>query len=229
MHFADMTWQQIERYLERDDRLILPIGACEQHCGLSLMTDIKVPLAIAERAARAESILIAPPLNFGVSHVFASYPGTISISLETLCDVLREVIGNLYDQGFKRILVLNGHGGNTPGLQCLQELAERHHDLYLQAVDWWRMPVAVEFADRIGAKQSHANWSENFSFTNIEQPDGTKPFVDIPRYVPSSHYRGELGDGSFGGDYSQPASVMNEFLEVVSNEITRLVRDGWQI
>ena len=52
MHFEDQNWQQIEAYLQHDDRVMLVLGACEQHSTRSLLTDSKVPLALADAAAK---------------------------------------------------------------------------------------------------------------------------------------------------------------------------------
>jgi creatinine amidohydrolase len=227
MHFGDMSWRQVERYLETDDRVILIIGACEQHCGLSLLSDVKVPIAIAEKVAERENVIIAPPLNFGVSSTFSAYAGTISLTVNTLCAVVNELVESLYCQGLKRILVMNGHGGNTCLLGSLQDLVEAHHDLLLQWVQWWRLPSIVRVCEKVGQPQSHANWSENFAFNRIDQPTGEKPFVDLPRFVPGNWFRNVLGDGSFGGAYAMPDDVMDEMMAAVVDEVCRLMREGW--
>jgi creatinine amidohydrolase len=227
MHFADMTWRQVERYLESDDRVIVVVGSCEQHCGLSLVTDVRVPLAIAERVAAAEGILVAPPINFGTSPQFMAYPGTISVSIETMCSLLTEVVRSLYEHGFKRVFVLNGHGGNTPALAALQSIVESHHDLQIQAADWWRLPCIGEAAKRVGSPAAHGNWLENFTFTRIEQPEGEKPSVEVPRFAPAGWFRNLVGDGSFGGAYGQPDDVMQDLLSTAVDEVRRMVQTGW--
>jgi len=227
MHFGDMTWRQVERYLERDDRIIVIVGACEQHCGLSLLCDVKAPVRIAENVAEREDILVAPPLNFGVSPMFTAYPGTISLSVGTLCLVMAEIVEALYAQGFKRVMILNGHGGNAALPSSLQALAEKHHDLQMQFVDWWRLPAATAFYKRIGKPNSHANWCENFSFTRINQPEGEKEFVELPRFASGNWFRSLLGDGCFGGAYGMPDEIMDEFMGLVVDEISRLTREGW--
>src|SRR5512144_2180436 len=104
----------VERYLEHEDRLMLVTGAAEQHAYLSLLTDIKVPLALADAASQATGILVAPPLNFGISTYFLAYPGTFSLRLSTLAAAMEDIVRSAYGSGFRRILVINGHGGNAP-------------------------------------------------------------------------------------------------------------------
>jgi creatinine amidohydrolase len=67
MRIEDLNWMDVENYLKHDDRLILVIGACEQHGYLSLLTDIRIPLALADAASQQTGVLVAPPLNFGSS------------------------------------------------------------------------------------------------------------------------------------------------------------------
>ena len=113
MRIEDANWMDIENYLRYDDRLMLVTGACEQHGYLSLLTDIKIPLALATAAGKQTGVLVAPPLNFGVSPYFAKYPGTISLRVRTFLGVIEDLVRGVYAQGFKRLLFVNGHGGNA--------------------------------------------------------------------------------------------------------------------
>jgi creatinine amidohydrolase len=88
MRIEDLNWMDVEEYLRHEDRLILVIGACEQHGYLSLLSDVKIPLALADAAAQKTGVLVAPPLNYGVSPYFIAYPGTFSLRLSTLMDAL---------------------------------------------------------------------------------------------------------------------------------------------
>jgi creatinine amidohydrolase len=105
MRFEELNWMDVERYLERDNRVMVVLGACEQHGYLSLLTDVKIPLALADAASRQSGVLVAPPLNFGISPYFLSYPGTISLRTETFIRVVEDLITSLYEQGFRRFLV----------------------------------------------------------------------------------------------------------------------------
>jgi creatinine amidohydrolase/Fe(II)-dependent formamide hydrolase-like protein len=123
MRFEEMNWMDIEAYLKTDDRVMVVLGATEQHGYLSLLTDAKIPQALADAASQRSGVLVAPPLNFGVSPYFLAYPGTISLRSSTFLDVVEDMITSLYQAGFRRILVLNGHGGNdgaraTVGRAC---------------------------------------------------------------------------------------------------------------
>jgi len=224
MKLEAMNWMQVEQYLEHDDRIMLVTGACEQHGYLSLLTDVLEPMAIAERAASREAVLIAPPLAFGVSPHFTAYPGTIPLTAATFLLVVREILGALNAQGFRRILVLNGHGGNRLG-ETLVETANANPGLVLDTLNWWQLPEVHAIAARHGLAPSHANWSENFPFTRIVPvPRGAKPPVNPPVGRSAVEIRAALGDGSYGGAYQAPDGVMEEVLTAaVDVVVSRLV------
>src|SRR5512137_14635 len=132
MRIEDLNWMDVEAYLKRDDRLMLVTGATEQHAYLSLLTDIKVPLALADAASQQSGVLVAPPLNFGCSPYFLSYPGTLSLRASTLMDAVEDLVRSAVQTGFRRILVLNGHGGNSPARARLREVANSLPEIQLR-------------------------------------------------------------------------------------------------
>jgi creatinine amidohydrolase len=212
MLFDDMTWMDVEHYLhDHDDRLVVITGACEQHAYLSLLSDIRAPLAIAQAACQQERVAIAPPLPFGISPAFTAYPGTISLSAATFALVVREVIAEALRQGFRRVLVSNGHGGNTGVLRSLlAELANAHPGAALRLFEWWRHPKVVAAADAAGLPQHHANWSEALPVARVGPlPGGSKTPPDVPPAAPSREVRRILGDGSYGGPYDAPPQVID--------------------
>src|SRR5574338_100571 len=103
MRLEDLTWMDVEKYLEQDDRLMLLTGATEQHAYLSLLTDVKIPQALADAASQRTGVLVAPPLNFGVSPYFLAYPGTLSLRVSTFTAVLEDVVRSAAGQGFRRM------------------------------------------------------------------------------------------------------------------------------
>ena len=224
MLLEDLNWMDVENYLKHDDRMILVTGACEQHGYLSLLADVKEPMAIATIVAEREQVLVAPPINFGVSPYFSAYPGTISIRAETFLRLTQDVVESLYRQGFKRILILNGHGGNKIA-ELLVELANTHPGLKLDWVNWWLLPEVGQVAAAHGLEPGHANWMENFRFTRVaDVPDGVKPRVSMPVVADAASVRGLLGDGSYGGAYQAPDEVMDELLETVVKVVQQRLR-----
>src|SRR5512142_1807942 len=125
MRLDELNWMDVEQYLKHEDRIMLVLGACEQHGYLSLLSDVKIPLALADAASQQTGVLVAPPVNFGVSPYFLAYPGTLSLRLTTLVDLVEDLVRSAYSQGFRRYLFLNGHGGNDPVRSRLYELANQ--------------------------------------------------------------------------------------------------------
>lgn len=225
MLLEDLNWMDVEEYLKHDDRIIFVTGSCEQHGYLSLLSDVRQPMAIATAAAEQEQVLVAPPLNFGVSSYFAAYPGTISLSVEMFNRVVREIVTDLHRQGFRGILVLNGHGGNAGMEPALRELVNPLPDLRLMVHNWWKGPAAVQFYAENKLPPAHANWSENFPFNRVaEVPAGDKPATGATPYLPAAQARARLGDGSFGGPYQVSDEIMQQLFQVAVAEVRELLK-----
>lgn len=221
MRFRDLNWMDIESYLGSDDRVILVLGACEQHGYLSLCTDTLIPEAVADAAAKRAGVLVAPGLPYGVSPFFAGYPGTVSIRVRTFSRLLEDLIRDLYRQGFRGILVLNGHGGNDPGSLVLSELANELPELRAAWISWWRTPRVSEVARRHDLEVTHASWFEAFPFTRVtELPEGQseKPEQDF-RVASAGFLRSRSTDGVLGGPYQASESVQQELLDAAVADV----------
>ena len=225
MRLEDLNWMAVEKYLQQEDRLMLVTGATEQHAYLSLLTDIRIPLALAEAASQATGVLVAPPLNFGVSPYFLAYPGTLSLRASTLCSAVEDIVRSAYEHGFRRILVVNGHGGNSPARSHLQEVNNTLRDLRLNWYDWWLSPSVQSIAMKHDLKPTHANWLEAFAFTIVaELPDGSKTLPNVPSAIlDAKTTRRVYGDGSFGGPYRAPEEVMQEIFTACLHDILQLL------
>lgn len=226
MRLEELNWMDVERYLDADDRLILILGATEQHGYLSLLTDIKIPLALADAASQQTGVLVAPPLNFGCSPYFLDYPGTVSLRPSTLMAVAEDMVRSFYRQGFRRMLFLNGHGGNTPARAHLVDVNNALPDLHLDWYEWWTSHSVDVVAHKHGLKPNHANWLEAFPFTIVsEMPDTEK----APPYVPSNIMdaatsRKVYGDGQFGGPYQVDQGIMNEIFAASLIDVLHLLK-----
>ena len=121
------SWQDVAGYLEKDDRIIMPVGSTEQHGAFApLGTDTYTALGIAEAAAEKTGVLTTPPLWFGWSPHHLVRPGTISIRAEVLIELLFDAIESLSENGFKKFVVVNGHRiVNIAWIQIAAERAQR--------------------------------------------------------------------------------------------------------
>lgn len=233
MRFDDLNWMDVEGYLHLENRIMLVLGACEQHGFLSLLTDIKIPQVLADLASRRSGVLVAPPLNFGVSPYFAAYPGTISLRLTTFLAVLEDMVYSLYRQGFRRMLILNGHGGNTAARVHLQEMLTDLRDLRIIWYEWWLSKKVEAIAQRYNLRPAHANWLESFPFTRVTHAsEQLSEAAKVPPVVPSylldaQRARLVYEDGSFGGPYQVSDEIMHEILNAVLEEVLFLLENGF--
>ncbi len=121
--FEDLTSDEIAEAARNDAMMLVPVGAIEQHARhLPVKTDIYLSSNVARlAAARVGSlpVLVAPGLPFGFSPHHVSHAGTISLRLATFLAVVREVATSLVDSGFRRVVFVNGHGGNNAPLRSL--------------------------------------------------------------------------------------------------------------
>lgn len=224
MRLEDMNWMDVERYLERDSRIILVTGATEQHAYLSLLTDIIIPVRLATAVAERENVLVAPPLNFGYSRYFAEFPGTITLTQHTFGLVLLEMVESLLHQGFRRFFILNGHGGNQIPVR-LQDFMQED-EIRVVWYNWWKSPAVKRFEAKYNLQLNHANWGENFPFNRVaESPSEIKETISLADSDDKMSARELLGDGSFGGPYQVDDALMNELFDVVIDEATGLVHE----
>ncbi len=188
----------IEKYLERDDRIVLPLGSTEQHAYLSLATDAILAEPVAVEAAEPLGVPVLPALAYGITPYFAAFPGSPSIKVDTYLAFVGQILESLRGQGFRRFLLVNGHGGNKP----VEALAGPQVVVH----DWWAAPKTQAVVRAMDPDSSHASWMENFPWTRLagvtmpkEHKQPTPRGSDDPRQVHAS-----IGDGSFGGDYERP-------------------------
>lgn len=220
---------QVEEYLARDDRVVLPVGSTEQHAYLSLATDSVLAERVAAEAAEPLGVLVLPAMPFGVAPGFAAFPGTVSLSTETLVAVVSEALGTLYGQGFRGFLVVNGHGGNVSARDPLENWAAGCEGARFRWHDWWDSPDVEGVAHRIEPNAAHASWLENFPWTRIEGvplPLEPKPPVadrEALRELDPVSVRAAIGDGSYGGAYSAPDERMMEMWAAGVAEVRTLI------
>lgn len=134
-----MSWPELQRAAERGAIAVVPLGATEQHGPhLPAGTDTLIARELALRAAQVAGVpvVVGPVLNLGYSAHHRQLPGTVSLRPETLTGVLSDVCRSLHAHGFRRIFILNAHGGNAPFLDAgVAVLAEER--IYVVAASWW--------------------------------------------------------------------------------------------
>jgi creatinine amidohydrolase len=220
---------QVEDYLQRDDRIVLPVASTEQHAYLSLGTDCILAERVSVEAAEPLGVPVLPVLPYGLTPRFVSYPGTVSLRIETFLAVLTEVLDSLSGQGFRRILIVNGHGGNSAAVSGLAYWGAKHPETRLQYHDWWKSARVMEIVRSIDEAGSHASWMENFPWTRlpgVELPSEAKPVTESFVLDPVE-FRELMGDGSFGGAYEHSDEDMLRVWQAGVEEVRDLLESGW--
>ncbi len=224
MRFEELNWFDVENYLKKEDRLIFVLGSCEQHGYLSLTTDVKIPLAMADVASTQTGVLVAPAVNFGCSPYFLDYPGTLSMRATTFLGIVEDLMSSAHRQGFRRFLFLNGHGGNNFVTTHLYELQNELPDMQIKWYSWWLSNSVQVVAEKYDIKPSHASWVEAFTFTRVcDLPKGEKIPPVVPGLTGAKQTREIYGDGSFGGPYQVDEPIMQEVFDVCLKDILKLL------
>jgi creatinine amidohydrolase len=229
---VDCNWLQLEEYLERDDRIVLPLGSVEQHGYLSLGVDMILSERVAVEAAEPLGVPVLPALPYGLTPYFAAYPGSPTLQVATYQAVIRDLLGSLADQGFRRFLLVNGHGGNEAGREAAEAWQVSSPELEFIWHNWWNGPRTWSVVQSIDQDASHASWLENFPWTRLEgvvSPQERKPMADVSamRETDPADLRKLLGDGSFGGLYERPDEDVLRVWQAGVDEVRGLLADGW--
>lgn len=237
MQVSGCSWHTIEEYLKGDDRCIVPIGCTEQHAYLSLSTDTILAARIASDAAEPLGIPVFPVMPYGATPQFMAYPGTVTLRLSTLFLVVEDILDSLTAHGFRRILIVNGHGGNNPVANFVQEWMSNkwragNTDVSVKFHSWWNAPKTWAKVQEIDPVASHASWMENFPWTRlpgISSPKDQKTPVDPDRLRMANpkQARELLQDGNFAGYFARSDEDMMAIWQVAVDE-TRALLDDWK-
>lgn len=232
MSIGAMNWSQVEAYLKTDDRAVLPLGSTEQHANLSLSVDSILSERVATEAAAPLGVPVFPVVPYGITPYFLAYPGTVSLRVATHLALVRDILDGLRGQGFRRILIVNGHGGNQPAAGFAAEWMADHPDAAVKFHNWWNAPATLAKVQEIDPVASHASWMENFPWTRLPgvvQPTQIKPTVDFDRLrvMGPAAVRRLLGDGNVGGRYERSDADVRAVWDVAVAETRGLLEGPW--
>jgi creatinine amidohydrolase len=233
MQISEMNWMMVEEYLKRDDRAVLPLGSTEQHAYLSLSVDSILAERLAVEAAEPLGVPVFPVLAYGITPYFRAFPGTITLRVETYMSILRDILDAMAEQGFKRILIVNGHGGNTPAQGLVGEWMADHPGVRIKFHNWWNASKVWAQVQAIDPVASHASWMENFPWTRlagIQMPSEQKLMSDLGkvRRLDPKALRDYLKDGNYGGLYQRNDGEMMKIWRTGVEETRALLTEPWE-
>jgi creatinine amidohydrolase len=148
-----VLWEEFRRTqfkaaVKADAVVIIPVAAVEQHADhLPVNTDTNICFAIAKSAAQEIEefpVLVLPPIWMGYSPHHLKYPGTISLKYHTFVEVLTQVAASVHAGGFRKILFLNGHGGNSPIIAAMPRKLAAELEMSAVSYTYWELPSVPE-------------------------------------------------------------------------------------
>lgn len=254
MRFEELTSPEVDA-LDRDRKvLILPLGSVEQHGNhMPLGTDTMLAHAVSLAAAeKATGTLVLPPPWYGFSAHHMRFPGSVTLRAETLMAVAEDIVASLVRHGFRRILIVNGHGGNGGVIDVLAStLGHKHYgEARIAALTYFQLAreAIAELRQSEPGGMGHACEFETAMVQHIRPElvkiDRAETIYPDPgsRYLTTDLLGGsairvyhDFADLSPTGTLGDPTLATPEkgaaFFEAVASELAAFIEDfrGWTI
>lgn len=198
---SDINWMEFKEVVPaKIDTVILPTGTLEPHGVINNGADIVAPVAMARKMAREVNAMVAPAIPYGITGSMDAYPGAFSISEAAYRAYVRDVLAGLAKNGFKNIVILNGHGGpQTAVLNAIAAEVGQDKRVRTLVINWWSYAADVTAAV-FGEDGGHAGWNETAFVQAID-----------PKLVHPERYSDELATpnpapGTYSA-YPAPSSI----------------------
>ena len=163
-HYGSLTWPQVKEAVAARKVAVIPVAVLEDHgLHLPIDTDLLLSNAVCERAVAraADRAVLVPAINHGYTPHHMDFPGPITIGWQAFIQCGVDVCTSLAHHGFKRLLIVNGHGSNTPFVDIIARLAVVQSGVTAAAVNYWNAPgvhaaaEALRESDKVGG-MNHA-------------------------------------------------------------------------
>ncbi len=146
-----LSFKEVEMAAKENPVLLIPLGTVEQHGPhLPVNSDNMVAGFVANAIAPETGALVAPAVNYGCSDVFRNFAGTISLSHDTLAQLLEEICEGYVKSGFRRIVFVNNHGGNEIVVERTARTMKARHGMLIGSIYPWALGYALmkdQYAD----------------------------------------------------------------------------------
>jgi creatinine amidohydrolase len=226
----ELTHEGFKKAARATEVVVMVIGALEAHGKhLPLGTDNILPNFLAEKIATKTKALVLPTIPFGESWDFNHNEGTISIHPTALTDYYVSVLKGIYKHGFRFVLVLNGHGGNSAIIKQAAKTATKKGERVAIIVDWWRdlAKTARKLVEETPG--GHAAEDETSEVMHV-RPDlvdmsvAEAHRVEVKFEIISGSYRNELLPSAMYGDPRKASEEKGRLImEQAEEEIIQLV------
>jgi creatinine amidohydrolase len=229
-----ICWQEFGELVPARIRTVLvPFGSLEPHGVIPNGTDNLAPEAMARDIAARVDALIAPTLNYGMTDAMKAYPGAISIPAEIYAPFAETVLENLASNGFKNIIVLNGHGGNTAALNAAATRVANARRVRVLVVNWWTLADDITkavFKQNGGhAGNNETAYIQAFLPDSVH-PERYKPEMASPNAPAGAYYTAPVASTILLYEKGQgyptfDAAQAKEYFRKVNDRVAELVLD----
>ena len=242
VHWQEMLRHELLVALERRPVVIVPVGSVEQHgphCPMDV--DISIPFHLAVRTADAIDdfpVIVAPPVSYGFTHYNMGEVGTLTLKLELFIELLCDISRSLWANGFERIILLNGHGGNqAPTWNASVKLAEE--DVWALALTYWNMATdelrAWGEEDDEGSIGHGGEWETSLQLYLREhlvdmdravKDEWRRHFSpEVQRFAQFPERRREMAHGVMGDPFVASGEKGERLFTVLQERLLRLCRE----
>ena len=244
---AELTNEDVEKYLRNKGMIIIPVGSIEQHGRHApLGTDVIIPQEIAKRIAIKLNAIVAPPISYGLSAAHKGFSGLAYLSAKTFITVVEDLCKSLSSVGFKRIIFLNGHYTNTAALTlACYEISEKiPNKTQIYQITYWEALTAEKLNEYLSLKAGfHANVGETSVVMAIDPnlidlSKATEFWPKFPKFggnpspALTAYFETQVGanfkalpGGVWGNPKNSTTKKGEKFLKEIENAVLRLINE----
>ena len=174
--YEKLTWPEINEAISQKKVVVLPVGSIEQH-GFHLPVDVDVrsatTICLGAGEKSPEDMLVMPPFTYGYCNHVMDFPGTITIQPNTFVQALTDITKSLAYHGFKRIVLVNGHGSNAPLVEQVGRQTNLQTDALCLTISWWQL-IAEYWNEEVRESgpggSAHACELETSLYMHMDEP-----------------------------------------------------------
>jgi len=134
----DMTWVEFKTRMADDPVILIPLGSVEEQGPNAPMGDFMLTEKVVELVAEQADAIAVPTSPFGYAEYFRCMAGGVQLRAETFCALLEDICENFLNHGLRRLVILNGHGGNMPLIEQTAYKLKKKHRLWIPCINLWR-------------------------------------------------------------------------------------------
>lgn len=233
-----MLWQQVKQIVpDKIDTIVFPIGTMEAHGAACLGTDVYIPYDISEHICEKFNYVLAPPVWYGITRSLLAYPGSLTVEPEVLKPYVLDILKSFKRHKFRRIIVMNGHGGNNKVLKDCASIAFRELDLQVAVIHWWLLCAEVT-REFYGQEGGHGGIDETGYVMSVDPELADKSYyndklvyehvfaADVYPYPGTIGLYNDKGEGRPDFDYENGKAYSVKVKEKVSDTLKYII-DGW--